>query len=184
VIFELTCRDALGGYIKLRGACWLITAGQGRDITPGARVSLPGRTLADLLLSFLALLSLSFPDSLARSYRATRVPRIYVHPTEGARTSFSWMRMALNGHCMRTYRAASPQDASESPPNSRRLTPGSSRSNSTSSLYRGPVHGAPFVPFLSVPSPPRSKTSDDLARKPPAAQIPRTQGLASSRRQY
>ena len=49
------------------------------------------------------------------------------------------------------------------------VTPGSSRSNSTSSLYPGPVHGTPFVPSPLVPSPPRSKTSDDdLPSKPPA----------------
>lgn len=40
------------------------------------------------------------------------------------------------------------------------VTPGSSRSNSSSSLYPGPVHGTPFVPSPLVPSPPRSKTSE------------------------
>jgi hypothetical protein len=50
------------------------------------------------------------------------------------------------------------------------VTPGSSRSNSSSSLYPGPVNGTPFVPSPLVPSPPRSKTSDDLPSKPPAAQ--------------
>ena len=50
------------------------------------------------------------------------------------------------------------------------VTPGSSRSNSTSSLYPGPVHGTPFVPSPLIPSPPRSKASDDLPSKTPAAQ--------------
>jgi hypothetical protein len=55
-------------------------------------------------------------------------------------------------------------------PQSGYVTPGSSRSNSTSSLYPGPVHGTPFVPSPLVPSPPRSKTSDDLPSKTPVAQ--------------
>jgi hypothetical protein len=44
------------------------------------------------------------------------------------------------------------------------VTPGSSRSNSSSSLYPGPVFG--FVPSPLVPSPPRSQTSDDAPAKP------------------
>lgn len=44
------------------------------------------------------------------------------------------------------------------------VTPGSSRSNSSSSLYPGPVFG--FVPSPLVPSPPRSQTSDDVPAKP------------------
>ena len=55
-------------------------------------------------------------------------------------------------------------------PQSGYVTPGSSRSNSTSSLYPGPVNGTPFVPSPLVPSPPRSKTSDDLPSKTPVAQ--------------
>jgi hypothetical protein len=55
-------------------------------------------------------------------------------------------------------------------PQSGYVTPGSSRSNSSSSLYPGPVHGTPFVPSPLVPSPPRSKTSDDLPSKTPVAQ--------------
>jgi len=51
-------------------------------------------------------------------------------------------------------------------PQSGYVTPGSSRSNSSSSLYPGPVYGATnFVPSPLVPSPPRSKTSDDLPTK-------------------
>ena len=40
------------------------------------------------------------------------------------------------------------------------VTPGSSRSNSSSSLYPGPVYGTPIVPSPLVPSRPRSKTPD------------------------
>ena len=51
------------------------------------------------------------------------------------------------------------------------VTPGSSRSNSSFTSYpqAGPVHGTPFPPSPLVPSPPRSKTSDDLPCKSPAA---------------
>ncbi len=40
------------------------------------------------------------------------------------------------------------------------VTPGSSRSNSSSSLYPGPVYGTAIVPSPLVPSLPRSKTPD------------------------
>jgi hypothetical protein len=53
-----------------------------------AAVCIVFRSNADVLSSFLALFSLSFLGSLARSYGATQVPRIYVHPMEGGRTSF------------------------------------------------------------------------------------------------
>src|SRR5258707_15844540 len=55
-------------------------------------------------------------------------------------------------------------------PQSGYITPGSSRSNSTSLLYPGPVHGTPLVPSALVPSPPRFKTTDDLPGKSPAPQ--------------
>ena len=45
-------------------------------------------------------------------------------------------------------------------PQSGYVTPGSSRSNSSSSLYPGPVYGTPIVPSPLVPSRPRSKTPD------------------------
>ena len=63
------------------------------------------------------------------------------------------------------------------PPNGY-VTPGSSRSNSSSSLYPGPVYG--FVPSPLVPSPPRSQTSDDAPAKPASQKTAWQVGVSSS----
>jgi hypothetical protein len=65
-------------------------------------------------------------------------------------------------------------------PQSGYVTPGSSRSNSSSSLYPGPVHGTNIVPSPLVPSPARSKTPDGRSTKSAARNKAWQVGVSSS----
>jgi len=78
-----------------------------------------------------------------------------------------------NSHTVR----GKPGRVTQLPPNGY-VTPGSSRSNSSSSLYPGPVYG--FVPSPLVPSPPRSQTSDDAPAKPASQKTAWQVGVSSS----
>ncbi|KAH9041166.1 hypothetical protein EDB84DRAFT_1559678 [Lactarius hengduanensis] len=97
----------------------------------------------------------------ANSYNTTPaiVPSPLRYPTYDSRTSHDGSRPVIN----RSAGSKPPPDAHgrfPQYPQGGYVTPGSSRSNSSSSLYPGPVYGTAIVPSPLVPSMPRSKTSD------------------------
>jgi hypothetical protein len=97
----------------------------------------------------------------ANNYNTTPaiVPSPLRYPTYDSRSSHDGGRPTINRSA--SYKPPSdvhgrfPQN-----PQGGYVTPGSSRSNSSSSLYPGPVYGTPIVPSPLVPSRPRSKTPD------------------------
>ncbi|KAH9968499.1 hypothetical protein BGW80DRAFT_1461889 [Lactifluus volemus] len=104
----------------------------------------------------------------------------FAYPTYDSRLSHDGSRPSIHHRAANYVPPSETQGRFTQFPQSGYVTPGSSRSNSSSSLYPGPVHGTNIVPSPLVPSPARSKTPDGRSTKSAARNKAWQVGVSSS----